>query len=54
VAKGNHLQHFINGKQTVDVTDEHAGAARRESWLFQIHAGPAMTVQFKDLLLKTE
>src|SRR5207253_11410828 len=22
IAKGNHLQHFINGVQTVDVTDE--------------------------------
>ena len=54
VAKGNHLQHFINGKQTVDVTDEHAGAAKEGILALQIHAGPAMTVQFKDLLLKTE
>jgi hypothetical protein len=54
VANGNHLQHFINGKQTVDVTDEHAGAAKEGILALQIHAGPAMTVQFKNLVLKTE
>jgi hypothetical protein len=54
VAKGNHLQHFINGKQTVDVTDDHAGAAKDGILALQIHAGPAMTVQFKNLVLKTE
>jgi hypothetical protein len=54
VAKGNHLQHFINGKQTVDVTDEHAGAAKEGILALQIHAGPAMTVQFKDMVLKTD
>ena len=53
IAKGNHLQHFINGKQTVDVTDEHAGAVKEGILALQIHAGPAMTVQFKDLVLKT-
>ncbi|CAN5857359.1 DUF1080 domain-containing protein [soil metagenome] len=53
VAKGNHVQHFINGKQTVDVTDEDAANAPKEGILaLQIHAGPPMTVQFKDLILK--
>ncbi|WP_009958221.1 3-keto-disaccharide hydrolase [Verrucomicrobium spinosum] len=53
VAKGNHLQHFINGKQTVDVTDEDAANAPKEGILaLQIHAGPPMIVQFKDLILK--
>ena len=28
IAKGGHLQHFINGKQTVDVTDETAVGAK--------------------------
>ena len=54
VAEGNHLQHFINGKQTVDVTDTHAGAAKDGILALQIHAGPAMVVQFKDLILKTK
>ena len=54
VAKGNHLQHFINGKATADVTDEHSGAAAEGILALQIHAGPAMVVQFKDLILKTD
>lgn len=55
IAKGNHVQHFINGKQTVDVIDNDAANAPKEGILaLQIHAGPAMVVQFKDLMLKTE
>jgi hypothetical protein len=52
VAKGNRLQHFVNGKQTVDVTDEHAKAAQEGVVALQIHSGPPMTVQFKDIVLK--
>ena len=52
VAKGNHLQHFINGKQTVDVTDAHEDKAAKEGVLaFQIHVGAPMEVQFKDIQL---
>jgi len=55
VAKGNHVQHFINGKQTVDVTDKDEAHAPKEGILaLQIHAGPAMVVQFKDITLKTD
>ena len=54
VAKGNHLQHIINGKMTVDVTDEHSGAAKDGILALQIHVGGPMTVQFKDIVLKTE
>ena len=52
VAKGNHLQHFINGKQTVDVTDETAEGAKKGVLALQIHAGAPFTVQFKDIVLK--
>ncbi|MCU0786172.1 MAG: DUF1080 domain-containing protein [Verrucomicrobia bacterium] len=53
IAQGNHLQHFINGMQTVDVIDEHeAGAAKSGVLALQIHVGPPMTVQFKDIRLK--
>ena len=52
VAKGNHLQHFINGVQTVDVTDETAVGAKKGVLALQLHAGTAMTVQFKDIVLK--
>ena len=52
IAKGNHVQHFINGMQTVDVTDEDAANAPKEGLLgLQIHQGPPMTVQFKDFNL---
>ena len=54
VAKGNHLQHFINGKQTVDVTDETAEGAKKGVLALQIHQGAPFTVQFKDIVLKTE
>lgn len=54
VAKGNHVQHFINGLQTIDVTDEDAANAPKEGILaLQIHQGPPMVVQFKDMKLKT-
>jgi hypothetical protein len=55
VAKGSHLQHFINGKQTVDVTDEDAAKSAKDGVIaLQLRAGFQMTVQFKDLVLKTE
>ena len=54
IAKGGHLQHFINGKQTVDVTDETAAGAKTGLLGLQLHAGPPMMVQFKDFVLKTE
>jgi len=52
VAKGGHLQHFINGVQSIDVTDETAVGAKSGVLALQIHAGAPMTVQFKELLLK--
>lgn len=53
IAKGNHLQHFINGMQTIDVTDEHEAAAAKSGVLaLQIHQGPPMTVQFKNIRIK--
>lgn len=53
IAKGNHLQHFINGKQTVDVTDEREGKRAKTGILaLQLHAGEPMTVQFKNIRIK--
>ena len=52
VAKGGHLQHFINGVQTVDVTDETAVGAKKGLLALQLHAGPPMVVQVKDIVLK--
>lgn len=54
IAQGNHLQHFVNGRQTVDVTDECEAKALKSGVLaLQVHAGPPMTVQFKDIRIKT-
>ena len=53
VAKGGHLQHFINGKQTVDVNDETKEGAKTGILALQVHAGPPMQVQFKNMVLKT-
>lgn len=54
VAKGNHVQHFVNGKLTADVTDNDPAAAAKSGVLaLQLHKGPPMTVQFKDVQLKT-
>lgn len=53
IAKGNHLQHFINGKQTVDITDECEAKRSKDGVIaFQIHTGPPMTIQFKDVRLR--
>lgn len=53
IAKGNHLQHFINGMLTVDVVDESAVKAAKSGVLaLQVHVGPPMTVQFKNIRIK--
>jgi hypothetical protein len=52
IAKGNHLQHFINGKQTVDVTDETAVGAKAGIIALQLHKGPPMQACFKDVKIK--
>jgi hypothetical protein len=53
VAKGNHLQHFVNGKLTADVTDNDSSVAPKAGVIaLQLHRGPPMTVQFKDIELK--
>jgi hypothetical protein len=54
IARGNHLQHFINGQQTVDVTDEQEAKAAKSGILaLQIHAGPVMKIQFKNVRIKS-
>jgi hypothetical protein len=54
IAKGNHLQHFINGMQTIDVVDEQSTKAAKEGILaLQIHVGPPMTVQFRSIRIKS-
>lgn len=54
IAKGNHLTHFINGRKTVDVIDEQKSKAAASGVLaLQLHAGEPMTVQFRDIRIKS-
>ena len=50
IVVGNHIRQFINGRATVDVMDETAEAAKKGVFALQLHAGPPMQVQFKDIL----
>lgn len=53
IAKGNRLQQFINGVQTIEVVDEDTPRAAKSGIIaLQLHVGPAMTVQFKDIRIK--
>jgi hypothetical protein len=53
VVVGNHIQHFINGVQTIDFTDEdEANRAMSGILALQIHAGGPMIVEFKNIRLK--
>ncbi len=53
IAKGNRLQHIINDKQTVDVVDEdEAKRALSGVLALQLHAGPPMMAQFKNLRIR--
>jgi hypothetical protein len=51
--EGNHVQHWLNGFQTVDLTDNDVkGRCMSGILALQIHAGPPMWVEFKDIRLK--
>jgi hypothetical protein len=53
VADGNRLQHFINDTLTSEVIDLNADKRSKSGVIgLQIHVGPPMTIQFKDLHLK--
>src|SRR4051812_1902766 len=53
IAQGNHIVQKINGQVTVDVTDNESAKAAKEGILaLQLHVGPPMNVQFKEIKLK--
>jgi hypothetical protein len=53
IAQGNHVIHKINGRVTVEVWDYESSARQPEGILaLQIHRGPAMTVQAKDIMFR--
>ena len=53
VAKGNRLQHFINGQLMSETVDEQVEKRAMQGVLaLQLHAGPPMKVEFKNIRLK--
>jgi hypothetical protein len=53
VAKGNHIQHFLNNRLILDFTDNAPDLALSEGVLaLQLHAGNPMWTEFKDIRLK--
>jgi len=63
VCQGNHIAHYLNGYQTIELLDndrvtdpsdpkDTKGSAREGVLAFQLHAGPPMVVEFKDVRVK--
>ena len=53
IANGNQFTHLINGRVTATAIDEdYANSSKSGVLALQIHAGPVMTVQFKDVRLR--
>lgn len=55
IAKGNHIEQYLNGIQTVDFTDkDEKGRCDSGILALQLHAGAPMVVEFKDIRIKME
>ncbi len=53
VAKGNLLQHFVNGKLAAEIDDTHPTKRSAKGVIaLQLHAGPAMKAEFKEIRLQ--
>ncbi len=60
VANGNKLSHYINGELMSEVIDHEAEKPDSKGWAaaegvlaFQVHQGPPMVIQFKNVRIKT-
>lgn len=50
IAKGNHIQHYMNGRLILDFTDANSKLALTDGVLaLQLHAGKPMWVEFKNI-----
>jgi hypothetical protein len=55
IAKGNTIKHYLNGVQTIEFTDNDEKNRELSGLLaLQIHSGPPMVVEFKDVRIKQE
>lgn len=53
IAKGNHVQHYLNGRLVLDFTDKQADAVLLEGIIaVQLHAGKPMWAEYKNVRLK--
>ena len=52
IADGPHLTHKINGNTTSEVVDHTDKGAKTGILALQLHAGPPMTVQFRNIRIK--
>ena len=53
LVRGNHHQHWIDEHQTADLIDlDEKGRSLEGIFGFQVHVGPAMQIQFKDVRMK--
>jgi len=52
IAKGNHIQHYLNGQLILDFTDNDPKLALPEGVLaLQLHAGPPLWAEYKNIRL---
>ena len=49
VAKGNHIQLFLNGYKTVDYIEKDMEIAKKGVIALQVHSGPACEIHYKDI-----
>lgn len=53
VAKGRHIQHFLNGRLILDFTDSPEKALLDGVLALQLHAGKPMWTEFKDIRIRS-
>jgi hypothetical protein len=53
LVEANHHRHWINGHPTADLIDlDEEGRAMEGVLAMQVHVGPAMTIEYKDMKIK--
>jgi hypothetical protein len=52
IAKGNHIQHFLNGRLILDFTDNSPKALKDGVIALQLHGGKPMWTEYKNIRIK--
>lgn len=53
IGRGNHIQHYMNGKLILDFTDNHPELALKDGILaLQLHAGSPMWAEYKNIRIR--